>query len=328
MIKPSTLLSIALLSAVPTLISAQVTDMPTGYKMVWSDEFNGTQLDEKAWNIEVNGDGGGNQELQFYRRDNVSVADGNLVLTARRENYSNRSFTSGRINSRQKAAFKHGIIQARIKMPKTSNGLWPAYWMMGNDYSQVGWPRCGEIDIVEMGHFNGIANGTQDSYFAGTLHFGKSASNEDHQMISQDYTAPDSNKVANGDYHIITVEWDNNNLYMYYDLKGFSAAQKRQARYFSTNISASTDVNSPGTYFQKPFFLIFNLAVGGSFTNIYSPAGITALPNAGDEAKMYVDWVRVYQSESDADAQYITPEGSNLPETPTDPTTQPTDSLT
>lgn len=328
MIKPSTLLSIALLSAVPTLISAQVTDMPTGYKMVWSDEFNGTQLDEKAWNIEVNGDGGGNQELQFYRRDNVSVADGNLVLTARRENYSNRSFTSGRINSRQKAAFKHGIIQARIKMPKTSNGLWPAYWMMGNDYSQVGWPRCGEIDIVEMGHFNGIANGTQDSYFAGTLHFGKSASNEDHQMISQDYTAPDSNKVANGDYHIITVEWDNNNLYMYYDLKGLSAAQKRQARYFSTNISASTDVNSPGTYFQKPFFLIFNLAVGGSFTNIYSPAGITALPNAGDEAKMYVDWVRVYQSESDTDAQYITPEGSNLPVTPTDPTIQPNDTLT
>lgn len=319
---------LALLVAVPSLVSAQIDGAPAGYKLVWSDEFDGTSLNEKIWNIEVNGDGGGNQEMQFYRRDNVAVADGNLVITARRENYSSRSFTSGRVNSKQKAAFKHGIIQARIKMPKTANGLWPAYWMMGNDFSQVGWPRCGEIDIVEMGHANGIANGTHESYFSGTLHYGKSAGNEDHQMISQDFTAPDDNKVENDDYHILTVEWDDQNLYMYYDLQGFSAKQKRQARYFSTSVAASTEVNSPGTYFQKPFFFIFNLAVGGSFTNIYSPAGITALPNVGDEAKMYVDWVRVYQDEADANAQYLTPDSTNIPSVPTDTIPLPTDSLT
>ncbi len=326
--KTSRLLSLAMLMAAPVITHAQVTDAPAGYKLVWSDEFDGSALDEKTWNIEVNGDGGGNQELQFYRRDNVAVADGNLVITARRENYSNRAFTSGRINSRNKAYFKHGILQARIKMPRTANGLWPAYWMMGNDFGTVGWPRCGEMDIVEMGHFNGINNGTQESYFSGTLHYGKSAANEDHQMISQDFTAPDDNKVENDDYHVFTVEWDDNNLYMYYDLQGYLAAQKRKARYFSTSIAAATDVNSPGTYFQKPFFFIFNLAVGGSFTNIFSPAAITALPNAGDEAKMYVDWVRVYQADDDANALYASPQGSNIPHTPGTGDTQGPDSLT
>ncbi|MCR5077168.1 MAG: family 16 glycosylhydrolase [Prevotella sp.] len=305
--------SLLLAAAIPLNSLAQATEtVPEGYKLVWQDDFNGSALDEKAWNIEVNGDGGGNQEMQFYRRDNVSVTDGNLVLTARREDYSGKKFTSGRINSRNKAAFKHGIMQARVKIPKTANGLWPAYWMMGNDYAQSGWPRCGEMDILEMGHFNGINNGTQDRYFAGTLHYGKSASNEDHQQYSMDFTAPAENPVENDEYHIFTVEWDGNNLNMYYDLEGYKAAQKRRARYFTQGITASEEVNSPGKYFQKPFFFIFNLAVGGSFTNIYNPNAITALPNPGDEAKMLVDWVRVYQAEDDADAQYLTPDGTNI----------------
>lgn len=308
------ILSFFLLTAFPFLhANAQGTeDAPEGYKLVWSDEFNGNKLNTDIWNIEINGDGGGNQELQFYKSDNVAVKDGNLVLTAKRENYSNRSFTSGRINSRNKAYFKHGILQARIKMPRTGNGLWPAFWMMGNDYGQHGWPRCGEMDIVEMGHFNGINNGTQDRYFSGTLHFGKSASNEDHQMISQDFMAPEDNPVGNDEYHIFTVIWDNGNLDMYYDLEGFKPAQMRRARYFSTQVAPSTEVNSPGTYFQKPYFFIFNLAVGGNYTNIYNPAGITALPNAGDQKEMLVDWVRVYQAEDDADALYYSPDGTNM----------------
>ena len=89
--------------ALPLSLSAQTTTPPTGYKMVWSDEFNGTSLDTKVWNIEENGNGGGNQELQYYRKENVAVKDGNLVLTARRESYNNKQFTSGRINSRDKA---------------------------------------------------------------------------------------------------------------------------------------------------------------------------------------------------------------------------------
>lgn len=292
--------------------SAQaVTEAPSGYTLRWSDEFDGTALNEKIWNIEVNGNGGGNQELQYYRRENVSVGvdpksgENCLILTARRENFSGRSFTSGRVTTQEKAAFRHGIIQARVKFPKTADGLWPAYWMMGNDMSRYGWPRCGEMDIVELGHFNGIDAGTQDRYFGGTLHFGPNATNEGHQQTSQEYLAPEANPITNDEYHVITVEWDNNNLYMYYDLQGYTAAKKRQARYFSLNVSYTDNEYSVGHYFQKAYFFLFNLAVGGTYPGIYDPKYITALPNAGDEAKMYVDWVRVYQKDGDADAQYL-----------------------
>ena len=108
-----------------------------GYELVFSDEFNGNQLDADVWNIEVNGNGGGNNELQYYLSNNVKVADGSLVLTARRESFAGKSFTSGRINSMGHAAFKHGIVQASIKLPKTANGLWPAFWLMGNDAGAI-----------------------------------------------------------------------------------------------------------------------------------------------------------------------------------------------
>lgn len=306
--------------ALPLSLSAQTTTPPTGYKMVWSDEFNGTSLDSKVWNIEENGNGGGNQELQYYRKENVAVKDGNLVLTARRESYNNKQFTSGRINSRDKAYFKHGIIQARIKFPKTANGVWPAYWMMGNDYGKLGWPRCGEIDIVETGNAEGIKNGTQTRHFGATLHWGTSAG-ANHKQYGTSYLAPENNPLQNDEYHIITTEWDGQFLSMYYDLKDFTVAAKNKARFYSATIPASTNSADIGHYFQKPFFFIFNLAVGGNYTGIYNAGGITALPNAGDEAKMFVDWVRVYQDEADADAQYKTPDGDNTGSNPDTPST-------
>lgn len=306
--------------ALPLSLSAQTTTPPTGYKMVWSDEFNGTSLDTKVWNIEENGNGGGNQELQYYRKENVAVANGNLVLTARRENYNNKQFTSGRINSLDKAYFKHGIIQARIKFPKTANGVWPAYWMMGNDYGKLGWPRCGEIDIVETGNAEGIKNGTQTRHFGATLHWGTSAG-ANHKQYGTSYLAPENNALQNDEYHIITTEWDGQFLSMYYDLKDFTVAAKNKARFYSATIPASTNSADIGHYFQKPFFFIFNLAVGGNYTGIYNAGGITALPNAGDEAKMFVDWVRVYQDEADAEAQYKTPDGDNTGSNPDTPST-------
>lgn len=306
--------------ALPLSLSAQTTTPPTGYKMVWSDEFNGTSLDTKVWNIEENGNGGGNQELQYYRKENVAVANGNLVLTARRENYNNKQFTSGRINSRDKAYFKHGIIQARIKFPKTANGIWPAYWMMGNDYGKLGWPRCGEIDIVETGNAEGIKNGTQTRHFGATLHWGTSAG-ANHKQYGTSYLAPENNPLQNDEYHIITTEWDGQFLSMYYDLKDFTVAAKNKARFYSATIPASTNSADIGHYFQKPFFFIFNLAVGGNYTGIYNAGGITALPNAGDEAKMFVDWVRVYQDENDTEAQYKTPDGDNMGSNPDTPST-------
>ncbi len=322
------LLPVLFAAAMPTAAAAQATDKaPAGYTLVWGDEFNDAALNENVWNIEVNGNGGGNQELQYYRRENVTMGtdpksgEHCLVLTARRENYMGRSFTSGRVTTQNKAAFKHGIIQARIKFPRTADGLWPAYWMMGNDMNKYGWPRCGEIDIVELGHANGIKDGTQDRYFGGTLHYGPDASAEKHQQIPIEYLAPESNPITNDEYHIITVEWDDNNLSMYYDLEAFTAAKKRQARYFTTSVEYSDAEFAPGHYFQKPFFFLFNLAVGGWYPGILDPAGITALPNAGDEASMYVDWVRVYQGDNDGEAQYLYidengDKQTNIPEEP------------
>lgn len=306
--------------ALPLGVSAQTTTPPSGYELRWSDEFNGTSLNTTLWNIEENGNGGGNQELQYYRKENVAVHDGNLVLTARRENYNNKQFTSGRVNTRDKAYFKHGIIQARIKFPKTANGVWPAYWMMGNDYGKVGWPKCGEIDIVETGNADGIKNGTQTRHFGSTLHWGTSAGAA-HKQYGTSYLAPETNPLQNDDYHIITMEWNGNFMQMFYDLEDFSVSAKNKARFYSVSIPSSTNTSDIGYYFQKPFFFIFNLAVGGNYTGIYNAGGITAMPNAGDEAKMYVDWVRVYQDANDADAKYFTPDGNNITTNPSTPDT-------
>lgn len=303
-------LGIAAGAALFASAAAPVDQIPEGYTLRWSDEFNGSALNEDIWNIEINGNGGGNNELQYYRRENVRLGtdpksgENCLILTARRENFQGRSFTSGRVNSLGKAAFKHGMIQARIKFPRTADGLWPAYWMMGNDMNKYGWPRCGELDIVETGHANGIMNGTQDRYFGGTLHYGPNATAEGHQQFSQDYLAPEDNPIANDEYHIITVEWDDTNISMYYDLENFNAAGKRRARYFTTNVAYSDEEMARGHYFQKPFFFLFNVAVGGSFPGIYEPSQITVLPNPGDETSMYIDWVRVYQKDDDDNALY------------------------
>lgn len=323
------------MAAAPLTGAAQAIEgAPEGYKLVWSDEFNGTTLNEKIWNVEVSGAGGGNQELQYYKRENVSVENGNLVLTARRENYEGKQFTSGRINSNQKAAFKHGIIQARIKFPNTENGLWPAYWMMGNDINKYGWPRCGEIDIVEMGHYNAITGsfaGMQDRYFSGTLHYGPDATNEHHQMNSQEFSREKFQEIGavEGEYHIFTIEWDEDFIYMYYDLEKYTNAKKRSARYYTLNVAKSNDAMSPGAYFQKPFYFLFNLAVGGTFTNIYNANNITALPNMGDEARMYVDWVRVYQSESDNERQYtyVDEEGNTQTNIEAEPEPEPKEDI-
>lgn len=313
-------------------VAEGTTAAPSGYTLRWQDEFNGTTLNEAIWNIEVNGNGGGNQELQYYRRENVAIGidpatgDNCLILTARRENFGGKAFTSGRVTTQNKAAFRHGMLQARIKFPRTADGLWPAYWMMGNDMNKYGWPRCGEMDIVELGHSNGIRNNTQDRYFGGTLHYGPNATAEGHQQYSQEYLAPETNPITNDEYHIITVEWDDTNLYMYYDLESYTAAKKRQARYFTCDVTATDNDLSVGKYFQKPFFFLLNLAVGGTYPGIYNANGITALKNAGDEAHMYIDWIRVYQRDDDNNAlyTYINENGETVTNIEQEPDVPPT----
>lgn len=266
-----------------------------GYKLVWQDLFDANELNLQRWNIEVNGDGGGNNELQYYtdRTDNVRLGDdgkgnGCLILTAKKEVYGGRQVTSGRITSKNKIAFKHGKVEAAIKLPKTANGLWPAFWMMGNDYDQVGWPRCGETDIMEFGNATGIQNGTQDRYFNGACHWGQSWENHPNyaRAVTYQYSLQDD------EFHIYTLIWDEEKVAMYVDLDKYPDAEP----YYIMTIPATNDTNSPGYYFHKENFILFNLAVGGNFPGIWDINQITALNESnGYEASMYVNYVKIYQ---------------------------------
>ncbi|MDE6487303.1 MAG: family 16 glycosylhydrolase [Muribaculaceae bacterium] len=267
-----------------------------GYVLVWQELFDGESLNPLRWDIEVNGDGGGNHELQYYtdRPENVRLGDdgrGNkcLILTARREQYMGRNFTSGRVNSKNRIAFTHGKMEASIMLPSTANGLWPAFWMMGNDYDNVGWPKCGETDILEMGNSEGIKNGTQDRFFNGACHWGQG-----WPAASYAKSTTKAYSLQDGEYHLFTVVWDENSIAMYVDLD----KMPRQNPYYKIDCPCDDPGNewSAGNYFHKDNFILFNLAVGGDFTGIHDAAQITALnDDNGQEASMYVNYVRIYQ---------------------------------
>lgn len=261
------------------LMAGLVSQAQTTYKLVWADEFDNSTT-SSHWNREVT-ENPANNELQYYTSasTNVKVEDGNLVLIGRREKKGNKSFTSGRVNSNGKVSFTHGVATARIKLPKTKGGLWPAFWMMGNDISQKGWPYCGEIDIVEWG--NSAGRGKEEKYFSAAIHWG-----ENWQQHAY-YSYPTTNGYSvQDDYHIWTCEWDENYMRCFLD--------DQQEPYFEASIGNGY---GPYPYVHKPFHLLFNLAIGGDFPGITNPAQITALPNNGDEAMMYIDWVRIYQKE-------------------------------
>ncbi|MCM1376932.1 MAG: family 16 glycosylhydrolase [Clostridium sp.] len=272
-----------------------------GYKLVWQDLFDEGTINPLRWNIEVNGSGGGNNELQYYtnREENLRVGDdgeGNscLIITARREKYKNKEFTSGRLNTMNFVTFTHGKIEASIKLPTTNAGLWPAFWMMGNDYSQVGWPKCGETDILEMGHSDGMRAGTSDRYFNGAAHWGQGWPNASHAM-----NATKNYSLQDGQFHLYTLIWDENSYKMYVDLDKMPV----QTPYFRMDITPNDPGNewSAGNYFHKDNFIIFNLAIGGNFPGIHSAESITALNDEnGQQASMYVNYVKVYQLEDNA----------------------------
>lgn len=263
-----------------------------GYHLVWQDTFDNGVLDEtNNWNIEVNGNGGGNNELQYYRRENISVGTEPesgakcLVITAKKESYQGKSFTSGRLTTQNKMFFTHGKIEARIKLPSTANGLWPAFWMLGQNYSSVGWPRCGEIDILEMGNATGINNGWQSTYFNGACHWG--------YYINGAY--PNYAKSTNNSYslqdgfHLYSLIWDGNAVKMYLDLDQYP----NEDPYYAMDIINTDGEWATGKYFHDNFFVLFNMAIGGYYTGILNASGITALNNGN--ASMYIDYVKVYQ---------------------------------
>ena len=276
------------------------------YTLVWNEDFTDGVLDTKVWNIEVNGDGGGNNELQYYCEKGVSLGaeptTGKqcLILTATKEEYLGKKCTSGRVNSKGKLYYTFGRIDARIKFPKTANGLWPAFWQMGNNFDQVGWPKCGETDIIEMGHQNAFSKGTQDRFFNGAMHVGRAwdAVWPDAQEATWSYSLQDT-------FHIVTMIWTPTSIDMYMDKEAYP----ENSAYFHADLEPNDDADyNRQLVFGKPNFIIANLAVGGNFPGIYSIDGITALSNGAQS--MYIDWIRIYQK-GDANQSFVSPSASD-----------------
>jgi len=301
--KTNTSKAIAVISAlllhicIPTSLAAN-----DDYKLVWQDNFEGNILDEENnWSIEIDGGGNGNRELQYYRKENISIGKepesgiNCLIITAKKENYSGRSFTSGRLTTQNKMSFKYGKIESRIKLPKTENGLWPAFWLLGADFPSVGWPRSGEIDIMEMGNSDGIKNGTQDRFFNGACHWGYYQPAGWYPSYGKHVT---NSYGLQDDFHLFTLIWDSESIRMYLDLDKYPNAEP----YYEMGITGKSSDIDPYYYFSKQYFVILNLAVGGNFTQLWDTDKITAL--SGGEAKMYVDYVRVYQKGEDGE-EYV-----------------------
>lgn len=267
------------------------TQAVSGYRLIWEDHFDGDSLNTKYWNVCINGHGGGNRELQYYRKENVTVGKEPstglkcLIITAKRDSYKSFNFSSGKITSEDKLAIKYGKIEACIKLPSTANGLWPAFWMLGANHGETVWPKCGEIDILEMGHKNGIAAGTQDKLFNGACHWGESWNGGKYpnkaMFATNQYSLQDG-------FHLYTLLWTKDSIKMYLDLDKCPDVKP----YFEMPIVGNQLPNQTSRYFRKPFYLIFNLAVGGTFSEIYDAGQITALKDR--DAKMYVDYIKVY----------------------------------
>lgn len=299
------------------LIIATLSISAQEYKLVWEENFEGGVLDPRIWSTEYNNQGGGNYEAQFYTHRNVSVEKHEsgancLVLTARRETYKDRPATSGRVNTQGKLTVKYGKIDVRVKVPKTANGLWPAFWMLGDDITEVGWPRSGEIDIIEIGNYKGIETNTQDRYFNGALHWGEKWDHGRHPSLAMHSVADYSLQEG---FHLFTLIWTPDSILMYLDQDRFPDVKP----YFYIKISGDDEPNQPARYFHKPFHFIANLAVGGGFTGLpYYPRKInwfpalnknfrkmTALPPRGESAKMYIDYIRIYQNGTPGEEFYV-----------------------
>jgi len=236
------------------------------WNLVWSDEFDGATLNRNNWNVEINGDGGGNHELQYYtdRPENIRLENGNLVIEARQEAYLGKSYTSGRLTTQSKQFWTYGKVEAKMKLPY-GKGMWPAFWMLGQNINTAPWPNCGEMDIMEMVGGAGNANST----VYGTFHWGPFA-NGGHPSYGKSYTLP-SGKFAD-DFHVFSLEWSQTTASVFCD----------GVKYFTIDISPSSlDA------FKNNFFVLLNLAVGGDWPG--SPDGATVFPQ-----KMLVDYVRVY----------------------------------
>jgi beta-glucanase (GH16 family) len=250
-----------------------------GWKLVWSDEFNtpdNSPVDLSKWVSESGGNGWGNQELEYYttRPDNAFQQGGNLVIKVLQEKYTGadgvaRDYTSARLKTLGKFSQKYGRFEARIKIPQ-GQGIWPAFWMLGDDIGKVGWPKCGEIDTMEN-------IGKEPATVYGTIH-GPGYSGD--KGMGSPYKLPSDQHFAD-DFHLYAVEWEPQAIRFYVD-----------DQLYATRTPAELPKGTKWVY-NHPFFLLLNVAVGGGWPG--NPDATTVFPQT-----MLVDYVRVYRRASRA----------------------------
>lgn len=236
-----------------------------GWNLVWHDEFEDTELDRTHWTFDIGGNGWGNQELQMYtdRPENIRIEDGILVIEAREEPelVGGRNYSSARIKTQGLHSWAYGRIEARIKLPH-GQGIWPAFWMLGEDLYRKGWPGAGEIDILEF-------IGREPNRMYATVHAPGYSGGDG---VGGSLFVPGDS--LRSDFHVYAIEWEENEIRWYFD----------DQEYFRL-----TPADVPDEWiFDHPFFIILNLAVGGRWPGY--PDETTTFPQF-----LYIDYVRVYQ---------------------------------
>lgn len=276
----------------------QAADSPTKWKLTWSDEFDGKEIDRTKWDFDLgNGffdyntntwiSGWGNNELQYYTKEpeNAFVKEGVLHIKAIKESHQGCGYTSAKLRTRKRdgsALFnqKYGKFEFRAKLP-TGQGVWPALWMLPQDDQYGSWPLSGEIDVLE-------ARGQEPTKILGTLHYGSKWPGNTHS--SSEYTLPKNGTIA--DYHTYAVEWEPGVIRWLLDDHVYGT----QSFWWSNKTEGAKpaapkgegDLHAWPAPFDQPFYLIMNVAVGGKFLG--NPDKKTVFP-----AEMLVDYVRVYE---------------------------------
>ena len=255
-----------------TIASNNQVDPGDSLQLVWADEFDAPQLDPEEWYFE-SGDGSqygisgwGNNELQYYLTDNAFLENGLLVIEARAESSNGFDYTSARLHTRDRFAFRYGRVEARIRLPG-GQGIWPAFWLLPQEDEYGGWAASGEIDIMEAVNLGGSGG----NFVHGTIHYGGAW--PDNVFSGETYLVPAD---ATAEFHTYALEWDEREIRWYVDGVLFAVR--------NTWHSSAADFPAP---FDQHFYILLNVAVGGNFPG--NPDANTTFP-----VTMEVDWLRVY----------------------------------
>ena len=256
-------------------------------ELVWSDEFDQDgPVSQDKWNVETippNNGSWWNGELQFYtdKVDNIRVEEGLLKITAKYESYEGKNYTSARINTQDKFEFTYGRVEMRAKLPNWE-GMWPAFWLLGANIDEIGWPNCGELDILEHGDYVKDSTSNDPGLISSAVHYGpQDYSRQTTNVPGEIFFDTGQERFIRSEkiiekpfeeYHIYSMQWSPDKIQFFID----------------EDMHLEFPMQSQHSPFDKPFFLLLNLAVGGHWTDGYVASGFT-------EATYEIDYVRVYQ---------------------------------